>query len=129
MIRLAARFKNAGTAGTPGQYETGAHFVSPAYTDEDLRLIPEQGVWRLEFFHADSSKANVVQNYRTISRAPTLAELATLQFAQMTATAKAELRAESAATGRLTFGAPSPQPCDGETRFRLQLARNNVRLR
>lgn len=105
VVRLAGKFKN-GTAGSPA-VETNIFFMSPMYTDEQLRAIPEQGVWKLEFFHADTSVANVVQHYRTTSRAPTLAELAVTSFASLTDTAKAELRAGTGTTSAVIFGAPS----------------------
>ncbi len=107
VVRLAGEFKDSATSGLPADFETGLFFASPAFTPEQIREIPEQGVWRLEFFHADTSQPNVVQNYRTVSRAATLAELAATPLPQLTEAAKAEIRAESAATGRITFGPPS----------------------
>lgn len=107
VIRLAARFKSAATAGAPSQYDTSLYFSSPAYDDEQLRAIPEQGVWTMEFFHADVGQANVIQKYKTISRAPTLAEAAQIVFPELTAAAKDELRQLSAASGFIAFGPPS----------------------
>lgn len=107
VLRLAGRFKDPATAGRPSSLNESLVWADPAYSDDDLRAIPEQGVWRLEFFHADASVANVVQSYRTISRAPTLAELAATPMADLTDAAKAELRAESAATGAISFGPTS----------------------
>jgi hypothetical protein len=107
VVRLAGAFKDAGTAGTPAQFETNLFFASPEFSEDDIRAIPEQGVWRLEFFHVDTAQANVVQNYRTVSRAATLAELAATPLAQLTEAAKAEIRTESTATGRITFGPDS----------------------
>lgn len=108
VVRLAGAFKSSGTSGTPADFEPNLFFVSPAYESEQIRDIPEQGVWRLEFFHVDGSRQNVVQSYRTVSRAATLEELAATPLPQLTETAKAEIRAESAANGRIFFGAPSP---------------------
>jgi hypothetical protein len=45
-----------------------------------------------------------VQTYRTIARAPTLAELGSLVFAQPTSSARTELAAESAPFGIALFG-------------------------
>lgn len=106
VVTLAAKFKQA-SAGSPADYDTGTDFASPAYTDEQIKAIPEQGVWRMEFFHVDSSRPNVVQSYRTISRAATLAEAALVPLPQLTADAAAELRAASATYGVMVFGPPS----------------------
>ena len=108
VLRLAGKFKSASTTGLPSAMSENLVWASPAFSEEDLRAIPEQGVWRLEFFHADTSLPNVVQTYRTTSRAPTLAEMQATPMPDLTAVAKAELRADSAATGFLVFdGAPS----------------------
>ena len=107
VLRLAGKFKDAATAGLPSALSEGLVWASPAFSDEDIRAIPEQGVWRLEFFHVDTGKANVVQSYRTVSRAATIAELQATPLAELTAAAKTEIRNESAATGLITFGAPS----------------------
>lgn len=107
VIVLAAKFKQASTAGHPSQYETGTSYAAPEYTEEQLRAIPEQGVWTLEFFHADTARPNVVQKYRTISRAPTLAEAALVPMADLTPAAKAEVRQDTAQYGVALFGPPS----------------------
>jgi hypothetical protein len=108
VLRLAGKFKAASTAGLPSALNENLVWASPAFSEEDLRAIPEQGVWRLEFFHADTSVANVVQSYRTTSRAPTLAELQATPMPDLTAVAKAELRVDSQASGVLVFdSAPS----------------------
>ena len=107
VIRLAARFTDTTTTGTPSQFDAGLIFANPAFSDDQIRAIPEQGVWKGEFFHTDISKANVVQFHRTIARAPTLAEAGLVALAGLTATAKAEAQARTATAGRFTFGAPS----------------------
>ena len=107
VIRLAARFTDPTTTGAPSQFDTGLIFASPAFSDDQIRAIPEQGVWKGEFFHADISKANVVQFHRTIARAPTLAEAGLVALAGLTATAKGEVQARTASAGNFTFGAPS----------------------
>jgi hypothetical protein len=107
VVRLAAKFKNSTTSGNPATFETGVFVVSPQFTDDQLRAIPEHGSWRLEFFHADAATANVVQTYRTPERAPTLAELNQVVFAAITAAERTELIASSAQFGAVVFGAPS----------------------
>lgn len=107
VVTLASKFRHADTAGSPADYETGSNFVSPAYTDQQIKAIPEQGVWRMEFFHADTSRPNVVQTHRTISRAVTLAEAALVPLPQLTASAAAELRVDTNTYGVALFGPPS----------------------
>ncbi|MEJ8836090.1 hypothetical protein [Ramlibacter sp. AN1133] len=106
-IGLAAQFRN-GDPRAPGQFDTGLLFQSPALADEDIRKIPAMGVWTVEFFHADSTRPNVVQTYRTISRALTVAEALQRPMAQLTDAAKAALRADgNPQSGVLVFGANS----------------------
>ena len=67
-------------------------FANPAdWPDDTIRAIPDQSVWRIEFFHVDGARPNVVQTYRTVSRAQTLAEVAATPFAGPTAAARAAL--------------------------------------
>lgn len=109
VIRLAARFRNAGTASRPA-HPSGLNenlvYAEQPYSDAQLRELPENGAWKLEFFHADSGKANVVQQYRTPARAMTLAEAQAMPMVQLTPAAIAELRAESQASGAIVFGPP-----------------------
>jgi hypothetical protein len=104
VLRLAGKFKNAATAGTPSQYDSGLVWASPAYSDAQILAIAEQGVWRMEFFHADATVPNVTQVYRTTSRAATLAEFSLLALAQANDAAKAQLRAQSTTSGRIVMG-------------------------
>lgn len=106
VLMLAARMGTSGSPSSPSAYENFV-WAAPAYTEDQIRLIPEQGTWTLEFFHADTARANVIQRHRTISRAPTMAESALLPMADLNAAAKAALRAESQQYGVIVFGAPS----------------------
>lgn len=124
VVRLAGRFKDPATPGNPAQYEAGLYFVSPQYSEQQIVALAEQGLWRLEFFHADTSQANVVQHYRTLARAATLGEFAVTPLPQMTDAAKAEVRAESSQYGVVIFGpvsASAPNRADlsaaGDTDF------------
>lgn len=108
IIYLAAKFRNPATTGNPGPLDTGLLFASPQLTDAELVRTPSLGVWRVEFFHIDPAKANVIQSYRTLTRAPTLAEAENKPIAQFTDAAKADLRARgNAQFGVIAFGTPS----------------------
>lgn len=107
VLMLASRFKSASTPGSPSGIETGFNWAAPAYTEDQITEIPEQGVWTMEFFHADAGTPNVIQRHRTISRAPTLAEAALMPRADLTPAAKDEIRADTSAFGAVIFPAPS----------------------
>lgn len=105
VLRLAARWIDpANTASLP-QKESGMLLIDPPMSDAELRDLPDQSVWKLEFFHRDGSP-NVIQTHRTTSRALTLGEVAATVFAEATPAARAALRATSGASGRYTFVAP-----------------------
>lgn len=107
VLMLAGRFKSASQPGAPSDFETGFNWAAPAYTEDRIKAVPEQGTWKLEFFHADAAQANVVQHHRTISRAPTLAEAALMPMADLTPQAKDEIRADTSTYGVSLFGPPS----------------------
>ncbi|MDB5752405.1 MAG: hypothetical protein JWP65_2826 [Ramlibacter sp.] len=106
VIRLAGKFKDAGTQASENlvQREVNLFFVQPLYSERQIVGLAEQGLWRLEFFHADAGKANVVQALRTLARAATLDELAATPIVQLTDAAKSELRAQTHALGAAFFG-------------------------
>ena len=104
---IAAAFQNPATTGSP-QERDGAFFVGTQLGDDAIRAIPDQSVWKIEWTHADAALANVVQTYRTVSRAPTLAEVRAARFTQLAPDFKAELLANTAiaSNGAYVFGAP-----------------------
>lgn len=110
-LQLAAAFKDRATAGHPAQKDGngGATFLSPQMEDAALVNLPDQGVWSIEWVHANAETPNVMQTYRTISRAPTLGEVRQLKWVELTPEFKAELMARSDVTTqyRVVFGAPS----------------------
>ncbi|UST54649.1 carboxypeptidase regulatory-like domain-containing protein [Comamonadaceae bacterium OTU4NAUVB1] len=109
IYRLAAAYKLATTAGNPASKEN-FFIASPQYDESGLRNLKDQSTWTLEFFHVDPQTANVVQTYRTLSRAQSIAEIRQLAFADVTPALRAELIAETAASssGNLLFGALDP---------------------
>ncbi|MFM1990794.1 MAG: hypothetical protein RJA99_3751 [Pseudomonadota bacterium] len=114
VIRLAGKLLNPALAVHPADVDSALFFADrTVYTDDYIRSIPDQGVWRMEFFHADGVTPNVVQSYRTVSRAMTLAEASQVKFAEPGQALKAGLKAESATGGFVSFvdtpSAQSPQ--------------------
>jgi len=107
VLRLAGRWTDPARTDHPRDKETGMVFVTPEFDDAAIRAIPDQSVWRLEFFHADPSVPNVVQTYRTVSRALTLDEVAASSFATVTPAARAELIAESATYKAIVWTDPA----------------------
>jgi hypothetical protein len=105
---LAAAWQDATTPGKVSDKEA-VYFVSPQRTDDEVRAIPDQGVWTIEFVHEDTAKANVVQKYRTISRALTLGEVRMAKFAQPTDDLRQRLKSDIAlrTASAFVFGAPS----------------------
>jgi len=72
-------------------------------------------VWTIEFFHADTAVANVVQYYRTVRRAETIGEIrATRVFAELTPALRAQMITESQANGYALFDAPEVADIDAE---------------
>ena len=107
VLRLAGRYIDPTTPGLPKDKETAIVFSDPATaTDDIIRTIPDQSVWKLEFFHADRVTPNEVQIYRTNSRALTLAEVAASTFVDLTAPARAAVIEGSSALGAFPFDAP-----------------------
>ncbi len=108
-LRLASRFVDPAQGGSPSAVETGSYFASPAYTEAQIRAIPEQSVWKLEFFHANTATPNQVQYVRTVSRAPTLAEAVQTPTVELVPAMRADLLAASQASARgIVFGYADP---------------------
>jgi len=108
VLWLAGRWLDPSTPGHPKDKEGSMNFADPAeHPDVAIRAIPDQSVWRMEFVHADPSVPDVVQAYRTVSRAATLDEVYMTSFAGPTELAKDALRARSAATGSIAWTTPA----------------------
>jgi hypothetical protein len=106
--RMATRYADPAQQGDPSSFETGNLFASPQYTDAQLRAIPDQTVWRMEFFHAAGGD-NVVQYVRTFSRAPSMAEAVQVPLVELTPALRAELLQETQGVDRgIVFPAPVP---------------------
>jgi len=105
LLRLAAGFRDTSKSGSPADFES-SYFLSPQLSDEQLRQLPEQGAFKVEFFHVDTNKANVVQTHRMITRVPTIAEARQLKFADLTAGMRNEIKGIAPAQA-LVFDAPT----------------------
>lgn len=75
VYRLRGEYVSASTGGNPSDKESSLTYAEPQYTDAQIAGLTNQGVWSIEFFHADTAKANVTQTTRTLSRALTIGEL------------------------------------------------------
>lgn len=106
---VASAYRATGTPGSPAEKDGGFLFAAQPLGEDQLRGIPDQGAWTFEFVHADSSRPNVVQAYRTVSRAATLGELRQAKFVQFSDAQKQTwtTRADVAAFSGLQFGTPS----------------------
>ena len=107
IVRLRGAWQNSATAGNPSDKEIALYFVSPQYTDAAIIALQNQSVWKLEFVHVTGATANVVQRYRTLARAQSIAEIQQIAFVDLVAAARTELIAASSVNGAFTFGAPS----------------------
>ena len=107
IVRLRGAWQNSATAGNPSDKEIALYFVSPQYTDAAIIALQNQSVWTLEFVHVNGATANVVQRYRTLARAQSIAEIQQIAFVDLVAAARTELIAASSVNGAFTFGAPS----------------------
>jgi hypothetical protein len=73
-------------------------------TDTEIASIPDQGIWKLEFYHSDGVTPNVIQTYKTFSRARTMSEIGQAVFVDLTSTARSQLSSSTAATKGAVFG-------------------------
>ncbi|MCX7231801.1 MAG: carboxypeptidase regulatory-like domain-containing protein [Burkholderiales bacterium] len=104
VIRLAGKMLDPARTVHPADVDTALFFADrTVYTEEVIRAIPDQSVWKMEFFHVNPATPNVVQAYRTVSRSMTLAEASQVKFAQPLAAMKDALKLESGATGSVSF--------------------------
>lgn len=103
-IRLGYGYKDSANTATtmPASEIANLVFAPTKWTDTELAAIPDQGVWSFYIEFADN-RTPVTQTHRTLSRAPTLAEVKKLAFAQLTTTRRAEMIAGTSATGSYIF--------------------------
>ena len=106
--RMSARYLDPAQAGSPNDFENANLFASPFVGDDDLRKIPDQTVWKLQFVHADGVTPDAVQYVRTFSRVPTIAEAVQTSFVELVPSMRTELLSSSQGTARgVVFGPTS----------------------
>jgi hypothetical protein len=111
-IRLQSKFTSATPiSGQPYQYETSLVFANAAqggFTDDAIRQIPDQGVWRMKFYPVDPNAPQVTQNYRTTARVMTVSEAMKVPMLDLTAMARKSIQ-DSIYNGAINvLGDPSP---------------------
>jgi hypothetical protein len=106
ILRLNAAYRNLATAGNPAERDTSLVYVSPRLTDSQISELPNQGVWKMEFFHADPARPNVIQTTRTLQRSYQLAEAAQVKFVTLTSPMRARLVELTAQTRNFIYTSP-----------------------
>ena len=106
LLRIAAGYRDPARSGHPSASEPNAFFL-PQLSDEELRQLPEQGVFTVVLTFQDSS--TVTQTHRLITRVPTIAEARQRKFADMTPALRAEVISGSVSSGAIVFDAPSAE--------------------
>ncbi|MDM0021635.1 carboxypeptidase regulatory-like domain-containing protein [Variovorax saccharolyticus] len=104
LLRLGSGFRDAAKSGSPSLIE-GSYFLAPQLSDDQLRLLPEQGVFTVDFSFVGGGTAT--QTHRMITRVPTIAEARQRQFAELSPTLREELKAEVASNQAIVFDAPN----------------------
>lgn len=86
-------------ADVSGSEESRLFFAPTKWSDADIAAIPNQGSWKFEIYLASNPTAIAATQWaRTISRAPTIAELRKLKFATLTSTQRTEILTNTATT-------------------------------
>jgi hypothetical protein len=95
---------------TPGDAaaKLGLFYTAGKFDDDEIRKFADQGVWTIEWVHADANKQNVRQTYRTMSRAATIGELRKTPLPAFSPSLVQQW-ADLQTKGGIVFGAPSPQ--------------------
>lgn len=109
IVRLGYEFKDSTNTQKVPDVETGLFYAPTSLTDEELALIPEQGIWTAKIFLAgnQTDTPDAEQQHRTLHRARTLAEARKLKFAELTAAAKASFKDLTQFSGYATIDAAS----------------------
>ncbi len=107
-IKLAARFTDSSTPGNPADKDTDPLYAGVQFTDLQLKSLPDHGVWKIEYFHADGTTPNLTQYVRTLTRALTLDEAMVQPIATVTDAAKAALVSAGASGWGVIFFSTAP---------------------
>jgi hypothetical protein len=107
ILRVAASYRDRGTAGNPIDREPTLFPDPVQLTDDQIVHLLDQGVWTMEFFHADIATPNVIQSYRTHKRALTPGEARQKTYAELTPAMRSLLVSLTSSARTFTFGPPS----------------------
>lgn len=115
VVRLAGKFVNPATSGVPRRLsgmsggESLAWANNPAgaatdWTESEIKGIPNVGRWKADFYLASAPTVIAATQYHeTMARPLTLSELAPRAFPTLTARARQDVIAETAATGSVAL--------------------------
>jgi len=108
-VRVASAFASASTSGTPANTDTTVIFTDPQLTDDELKVVPDQGVWKFEYYLVSApSVVAATQHFKTRARAMTLAEFRTQKLAALADADLAYMLANSLATNGSAKNLPAP---------------------
>jgi len=85
-VRLRSTYLAGTTTGHPKDLDTNLFFALTDFTDDQLAAIPNQAVWKYDYYLAGNvgSTPDATQHYKTRTRALTLAELSLRPMARLT---------------------------------------------
>lgn len=101
--RIGSAYQHPDTAGSPADRDTGLLHIYPQLSDEAIRAIRDQGIWRFDIEFSDPARAPVSQTVRTLSRAPTIGEVRKIRLFQFTPDYKQELAARTDVSGSAAY--------------------------
>jgi hypothetical protein len=97
-IRVRSEYTDtASVAAHPSTRETGLFFTLTDAMDADISTYSNQSLWKFEYFDSGNTLL-ATQNYKTRTRAKTIAELKTQKWANLAAVATTYLQAQFAST-------------------------------
>ncbi len=109
-VRLSYGYQDASKAvasasDMPTTDQSYLAFVPTPMPDAELAQIPDQGTWLFEI--ELKSGETFTQKHRTLSRAPTLADVKNMPFVSLTKGAKEDLQTNSQSAGTLLVSRPT----------------------
>ena len=107
-VRLARQYLDSANSGDPALADTGNYFSSDAYDEAAIVAIPQQAVWKFEYYLAGQTTPDATQYYKTRARAMTIAELKTQPLANLTEANIADIKANSVTKNGATYVPADP---------------------
>lgn len=115
VMRLAGKFMDAGTSGSPRRLSSMANGENLAWatnpdgsttdwTEDQIKAINNVGRWKADFYLASApGVVAATQYHETMTRPLTVSEMVPRQWATLTAASLAAVKSESAATGNIAL--------------------------